>query len=180
MRRRSGFGWLELLIGIGLIALGILAFAKPDFALTGLVFAYGIAAVVMGIADIVLYIQVEHYTGFGPVVSLVSGILSVMSGMMLLVYPRAGAMVLTLLFPIWFIAHCISRLAHQQHIRQIAGIGMHTLTLVINIFGLILGFMMLLSPLFTLATLRSFAGIYLILLGVDSLLMAGSRMGMRR
>ena len=60
MRRRSGFGWLELLIGIGLIALGILAFAKPDFALTGLVFAYGIAAVVMGIADIVLYIQVEH------------------------------------------------------------------------------------------------------------------------
>ena len=180
MRRRSGFGWLELAIGIILIGLGILVFLKPDLALTGMVFAYGIAAVVMGIADIVLFIEFQRYTGFGPILALVSGVLSVMSGLMLVVYPGTGALVLTVLFPIWFIAHCISRLAHQQHIRQIAGSGMHTLTLVINIFGLILGFMMLLSPLFTLATLRSFAGIYLILLGVDSLLMAGSRMGMRR
>ena len=180
MRRRSGFGWLELLIGILLVVLGALALARPDLALSGLVFAYGIAAIAMGIADIVLYIQVEHYTGFGPVISLVSGILSVMSGVMLLVYPRAGAMVLTLLFPIWFIAHCISRLAHQPHVRRIAGSGMHTLTLIINIIGLILGFMMLLSPLFTLATLRNFAGIYLILLGIDSILMSASRMGMRR
>ena len=46
MKRRSGFGWLELAIGIILIALGVLAFAKPDLALTSLVFAYGVAAVV--------------------------------------------------------------------------------------------------------------------------------------
>ena len=50
MRRRSGFGWLELAIGIILILLGALALARPDLALTGLVFAYGIAAVVMGVA----------------------------------------------------------------------------------------------------------------------------------
>ena len=53
----------------------------------------------------------------GPAISLVTGILSVMSGVMLLVYPGAGALVLTLLFPIWFIAHCISRLSHLHHIR---------------------------------------------------------------
>ena len=62
MRRRSGFGWLELAIGIILIALGMLTFAKPDLALTSLVFAYGVAAVVMGVADIILYIEVERYT----------------------------------------------------------------------------------------------------------------------
>ena len=180
MRRRSGFGWLELLIGIGLIALGILAFAKPDFALTSLVFAYGIAAVVMGIADIVLYIQVEHYTGFGPVVSLVSGILSVMSGMMLLVYPRAGAMVLTLLFPIWFIAHCISRLAHLHMIRLTAGKVMYYFTLIVNIIGLVLGFMMLLRPLVSLLSASYIAGTYLILLGVDGIVVAFSGMGSRK
>ena len=47
MRRRSGFGWLELVIGIVLIGLGVLAFVRPDLALTGLVFAYGVAAVVI-------------------------------------------------------------------------------------------------------------------------------------
>ena len=128
MRRRSGFGWLELAIGIILTALGILVFLKPDLALTGMVFAYGIAAVVMGIADIVLFIEFQRYTGFGPILALVSGVLSVMSGLMLVVYPGTGALVLTVLFPIWFIAHVVSRLTHLGHIRFVAGEGVYWFT----------------------------------------------------
>ncbi len=179
MRRRSGFGWLELIIGVVLIGLGILTFVKPDLALTSMVFAYGIAAVVMGIADLILYIQVERYTGFGPILALISGILSVMSGIMLVVYPSAGILVLTVLFPIWFIAHCISRLSHLNHLRLAAGNGMYYFTLATNIIGLLLGCMMLLNPLFTLTTIRFFASIYLVLLGIDSIVMAVSRIGTR-
>ena len=179
MRRRSGYGWLELAIGVILIVLGVLAFAKPDLALTSLVFAYGAAAVVMGVADIILYIQVERYPGFGPVLALISGILSVMSGVMLVVYPRTGVVVLTVLFPIWFIAHCISRLAHLGHIRFVGGNGLYYFILAVNIIGLILGFLMLMSPFLTLTTIRYFASLYLILLGIDSVVMALSRMGRR-
>lgn len=179
MRNRSGFGWLDFLIGVLLLALGVLAFIRPDLALTGLVCAYGIAAVVMGVADLLLYIRVERYTGFGPVLSLISGIVSVMSGIMLVAYPRTGVLVLTVLFPLWFIAHCISRLTHLNHIRLVAGEGIYTLVLVINVIGLVLGFLMLLSPLFTLTTIRCFAGVYLILLGIDSIAMAMSPMGRR-
>ena len=174
MRRRSGFGWLELAIGIILIALGMLAFAKPDLALTSLVFAYGVAAVVMGVADIILYIEVERYTGFGPILSLIAGI-----RIMLVVYPRTGVVVLTVLFPIWFIAHCISRLVHLNHIRFVGGNGLYYFTLAVNIIGLILGLMMFMSPLLTLTTIRCFASLYLILLGIDSVVMAFSRMGTR-
>ena len=180
MSRRSGFGWLELAIGVILIVLGVLAFAQPDFALTSLVFAYGVAAVVMGIADIILYIEVERYTGVGPILSLISGILSVMSGIMLTIYPRTGVLVLTVLFPIWFIAHCVSRLAQLNHVRYVAGNGPYYFALVLNMIGLILGFLMCLRPLFTLATLRYFASFYLILLGIDAVVMADSRMGTRR
>ncbi len=180
MSRRSGFGWLELAIGIILIVLGVLAFAQPDLALTSLVFAYGVAAVVMGIADIILYIQVERYTGFGPVLSLIAGILSVMSGIILVIYPRTGVLVLTVLFPIWFIAHCISRLTQLNHVRYVAGNGVYYFTLILNIIGLVLGFLMCLRPVFTLATLRFFASSYLILLGIDAVVMAASRMGTRR
>ena len=104
MRRHSGFGWLELIIGILFIVLGIWTFADPRHALASMVFIFGVPAIIVGIADIVLYVQAERYTGFGPVIALISGILSVMSGIMLLVYPRAGIIVLTVLFPIWFIA----------------------------------------------------------------------------
>lgn len=179
MRKHSSFGWLELGIGILLILLGVLAFVKPDLALTGLVFAYGVAAVAMGVADIILYIRVERYTGFGPMLSLISGILSVMSGLMLVVYPGTGVLVLTVLFPIWFIAHCVSRLAHLGHIRFVAGNGIYYFILTINIIGLFLGILMAVYPLFTLTTIRCFASAYLILLGVDSVVMAVSRMGKR-
>lgn len=179
MTRRSGFGCLQLAIGIALIVLGVLALANPDLALNGMVIAYGIAAVVMGVADILLYIRVERYTGLGPILSLISGILSVMSGVMLMLYPRAGVLVLTVLFPIWFIAHCVSRLMHVNHIRYVAGDGVFSFALVVNIVGLILGFLMLLSPHTTLSTLRWFAGIYLVLLGVDGVVTAVSRMGTR-
>ena len=177
MRRRSGFGWMELIIGIFLILLGILAFIRPGAALTGLVLAYGIAAIAMGIADIVLYIQVERYTGFGPYLSLISGILSVMSGIMLLISPGTGMVVLTVLFPIWFIAHCISRLVHLGHIRYIGGQGIYYFSLIVDIMGLILGFMMFLRPLFTLATIGYLSGVYLILLGIDAIVIAFSSVG---
>lgn len=179
MTRRSGFGWLQLAIGIALIVLGVLALSNPDLALNGMVIAYGIAAVVMGVADILLYIRVERYTGLGPILALISGILSVMSGVMLMLYPRAGVLVLTVLFPIWFIAHCVSRLMHVNHIRYVAGDGVFSFALVVNIVGLILGFLMLLSPHTTLSTLRWFAGIYLVLLGMDGVVTAVSRMGTR-
>ena len=180
MRRRSGFGWLELAIGILLMVLGVWVFLEPGMALAGMAVIFGLAAAAMGVADIILFIQVERFTGFGPILSLIAGILSVMSGIMLLAYPKAGALALSLLFPIWFIAHCISRLSHLHHIRFIAGQGMYTFTLIINIIGLVLGLLMVFSPLFTLNLILCFASAYLVLLGIDGVVTAVSRMGRRR
>lgn len=177
MNRRSTFGWLELLTGVFMIVLGIFVFAVPNLIMTSMVIFFGIAAIIMGVTDIVLFIRVEQYTGVGPILSLITGIISVMSGVVLLIYPKLGAIMLTVLFPIWFIAHCISRLMQIHHIRFVAGDSMYVFTLVINIIGIILGFMMLLSPLFTLSAIRCFAGCYLILLGIDGILTAVSRLG---
>ena len=105
MKKRSGFGWLELVEGILLILLSIYTIIRPDRALTGWIVLYGLIAVIMGVADILLYIRVERFTGFGPIISLVSGALSVMTGVMLLVYPNAGKWVMSLLFPLWFLTH---------------------------------------------------------------------------
>lgn len=179
MRRRSNYGWLELVIGILLVVLGIMIFVKPDIALSTIVFAYAVAAIVMGVADIILYIRMEQYTGFAPILALISGILSVMSGVTLAVYPTAGRIILTVLFPIWFIAHCISRLSHLHRIRFVAGDGVYYFALIVNVIGLVLGFSMILSPLINIIYSRYLAGVYLILLGIESVVIAVSRMGKR-
>ena len=177
MKKRSGFGWLELIVGAVLVTLGILTLVRPDWALSGAVYAYGVAAVAMGIGDILLFVRVEHFTGFTPVLTLVAGILSVMSGVMLISYPGAGVMILTVLFPIWFLAHCISRIGQLNRIRFVAGDGIFWFSLIVNIIGLILGCMMLFSPMLTVSTISAFAGVYLVLLGAEAIALAFSRVG---
>ena len=53
MIRRSGYGWLELVIGILFVFLGIYSFIHPENTLTGIVIVYGVIAVISGIADII-------------------------------------------------------------------------------------------------------------------------------
>ena len=135
MRRRSGYGWFELIIGIMLVVLGIFTFIRPGSTLTGIVILYGLVAVITGISDLIFYVRTERYTGFGPAVSLISGIFSIMAGVMLLVYPGAGRWVMVLLLPIWFIAHCVSRLSHLNFIRMTAGEIYYWFALIVNIIG---------------------------------------------
>lgn len=172
MRRYSGFSWMQFIIGVLLVILGIWTLCHPGAALTGVVIAYGLLAVLTGILDIVFYVKMERYTGFGPMLSLISGILSVMAGIMLLVYPGAGSVAIAVLFPLWFLAHCISRLATQPRIMKYVNSFSYYLTLILNILGLILAVLMLFSPVFTLMSLDTIIGCYLILLGVDGIVLA--------
>ena len=177
MRKRSGYGWFELIIGIALVILGICTFIRPGGTLTGIVILYGIIAVATGISDIIFYVKTERYTGFGPVVSLISGIFSIMAGVMLLVYPAAGRWVMIMLIPLWFIAHCVSRLTHLSTVRVIAGTAYYWFALIVNIIGIILGCMMIVWPMLSLFSAGFLIGTYLVLLGVDSIVMGASKIG---
>lgn len=169
---------MELAVGALLILLGIFTFLRPGSLLTGIVAIYGVIALITGIDDILTYIRLERYTGFAPLVSLISGILSVMCGCMLLLYPDAGKWILSLLFPLWFMAHCISRLAHTYIIRMAGRKLLYYFALIVNIAGLVLGFLMFFNPVLTFMTMR-FMGyvvaVYLILLGIDSIVAAFGR-----
>lgn len=179
MKRRSGFGWVEFISGLCMLALGIFSFIRPSGMLTGLAVVYGIIAVITGVCDILVYIRAERFTGFAPALSLVSGILSVMAGMVLVAHPGIGAGVLTVLFPLWFICHCISRLMHLDIVRFCMGKGCFYFSLVVNILGLVLGIMMLFEPVFTLVAAGTLIGVYLIGAGVESVVLAFSGMEKR-
>lgn len=178
MKKRTDFGWNELIIGLLLIILGIFTFVRPESTLTGAVVIYGIIAIVMGIEDIVVYVRLARFTGFGPMLSLISGILSVMCGIMLLANPNVGKWALTILLPIWFIAHCISGLTHTNFVRLIGNRFYYYFALILNILGLILGFLMLFSPVLSFLTIRAISymiAVYLILFGAESMIAAFAR-----
>lgn len=175
MKRKNGFGWSELIVGLLLIMLGIFTFIRPESMLTGAVVIYGVIAIVMGIEDLVVYARLSRFTGFGPMLSLISGILSVMCGVMLIANPNVGKWALTILLPIWFIAHCISELTRANLIRLIGNPFYYYFSLILNILGLMLGFVMIFSPALSFVTLRAICymvAIYLILFGIESIIAA--------
>ena len=172
MNRRSDIGWTELLIGIVLILLGIFVIKQPVGIITWIVVVCGLIAILSGIADIVLYVKMERFTGFGPVISLVTGILGVMAGFMLMVHPGAGTWALAMILPIWIIAHCISRLSHLQYMKMHFGSTYYTISLILNIFGLIVGILLVFRPMVTILSIGMLVGAYLILEGIECIVTA--------
>ena len=121
----------------------------------------------------------ERHIGFAPTVSLVTGVLGVMAGLVLMVHPGAGRWAIGLFFPLWFIAHCISRLTHLSVVRFIAGTAVYVFELIVNILGILLGISMLLTPQVTFLSMNLVIGFYLLLLGIDCIIEACSKLGAR-
>ena len=87
---------------------------------------------------------------------------------------------MVLLLPIWFIAHCIARLTHLNLIRMTAGNFYYYFSMVMNILGIVLGCLMIVHPTLSIFSVGYIIGTYLILLGVDSIIVAVSKIGSRR
>ena len=162
MKRQSDIGWFELIMGLILIILGIVIMRQPVGVFTWIVILCGVIAVISGIGDIVLYVKMERFTGFGPVVSLVTGILGIMAGFMLIAHPGAGTWAIAMILPIWIIAHCISRLSHLHY----------TISLILNILGLIVGILLIFRPMITILSMGVLVGAFLIIEGAECIVVA--------
>ena len=174
MKRHTGYGWLELIEGILLIILGALAIASPGGILRWITIFYGVMAIVTGITDIIFYAKSERYIGFAPCVSLAAGVISVITGLALMAYPHIGELVVTLLLPLWFIAHSVSKLCHLRFIRSLYRGRYFYVSLVINVIGLVVGVLMIFWPQIALFSVGFLIGTYLIILGIDSVISAAA------
>ena len=172
MKRQSAIGWFELIMGLILIILGIVIMRQPVGVLTWIVILCGVIAVISGIGDIVLYVKMERFTGFGPVVSLVTGILGIMAGFMLIAHPGAGTWAIAMILPIWIIAHCISRLSHLQYMKMHFGMTYYTISLILNVLGLIVGILLIFRPMITILSMGVLVGAFLIIEGAECIVVA--------
>ena len=98
-----------------------------------------------------------------------------MCGVMLIANPNIGKWALTVLLPLWFIAHCIAGLVRTEFIHLSGNRFYYFFSLILNILGLILGFVMIFSPSISFLTIKIisyFVAAYLILFGIESIIAA--------
>ena len=96
-RSRSGEGprWLLLLEGLVSIAAGIVTFALPGLTAVVLVYVIAAWAMVTGVLEIIAAVRVRKQIT-GEVWWILSGILSVVFSVLLMIAPGAGALALVL------------------------------------------------------------------------------------
>ena len=157
----------DLIAGILFVLMGIGSFAYPMDATLWLSMVFGILMIVTGVCDAAMYSRLSKAGMSGAAVSLVSGILCIITGVLVLFNPFVGVFTLMALFPIWFMFHCISRIAVISAMRDTISGGRYALALVLYIIGIILSFILMVNPEYSLISLSWMASIIMIIIGID-------------
>jgi len=90
--------WLEVLEGVVGIAAGVLAIVLLEYAVTALILIIAAWSVITGIVEIVLAIRLRRVIE-GEVWMALAGVASILFGVLLVIFPAAGALSL-----VWLIA----------------------------------------------------------------------------
>lgn len=97
-RGRDRSWWLELLEGLVGVVAGVIAIALPEFAAQALVLIIGIWAILTGAIEIVLAVRLRRVIQ-GEIWMGLAGVASILFGVLIFLFPAAGAMSL-----VWLIA----------------------------------------------------------------------------
>lgn len=154
--RYAGVWWLVLLFGLVGVAAGVIVLAQPGIGLATLAVVSGVFLLVDGVFEVVFSFGAVANRGL---VALL-GVLSVITGVILVRHPIAGVVAVALLLGIWLITFGIVRLieasGYEQHrgrrmlvavlevaagivIVSIPGIGVATLAVLIGVTFILRG-----------------------------------------
>ena len=118
-RRREEYWWLLLLLGLSSIAAGVIAVLHPDLTALVLVLLMGANALVNGVLHIALAIQLRKVIR-GEWLMVAAGIVSIVFGILVFLFPGAGALALVWLISAYAILIGILLLAVALRARALA------------------------------------------------------------
>jgi uncharacterized membrane protein HdeD (DUF308 family) len=113
--------WLLFVIeGIVLLILGALAIVVPPLATLGVTIFLGWLFLISGVVGLVMTFMARGAPGFWW--SLLSGVLGIVAGLVLLVWPLTGAVSLTLVVTAFFIVEGVASIMYGlEHRRELSG-----------------------------------------------------------
>lgn len=162
-----GFATCQLILGILLLLLGIFTLIHIDTTLTAFVYVYGIASILFGIIEIAMFISLSSRSDWSPASALIMGILNIVMGILLLSDVWVGMLAMSFLFPFWMIFMCITRLCNLSVVRRLAGNGAFWFSLIVNVLGMLAGFVLLFFPGVSMITLSYLIAFYLLLAAIE-------------
>lgn len=165
------YWWLMLLVGIALLALGVLVFVYPAQSYVSLAVIFGWVILATGILEVVLSAANDHFvTGRGWM--LAGGIIQIILGLILVFNVALSAATLPLVLGFWLLFRAFSSIGLGSDMRamEVTGSGW---TIVSGVLLLLCALWMLFRPLvFGTAMVVVWVGVGLLFAGVAALSLA--------
>jgi uncharacterized membrane protein HdeD (DUF308 family) len=162
-----GKWWVVGLLGVLSIAAGVLALAYPDITLLALGLIVGVYLVIAGSTYLALG-TIENQTAGGRVLRVLVGFLSILAGLICLVRPGAGVLVLLIALSFWFILTGVADLTRAMDNRE-----HRVISSILGVVSIAAGVVVVGNPDIGLATLALLAGIGFIVRGTVEVMAAG-------
>jgi uncharacterized membrane protein HdeD (DUF308 family) len=161
--------WLVLLRGIFMVIFGLIALVSPGIALLTLVWLFGFYAILDGIAAIMIGIRTRGEPHW--VWTIVQGVVSVLAGVIALIWPGLTALALLFVVAFWAIVLGIGEIggAFASRRRRSTSWGW---TLAAGILNVIFGILLLIWPASGILTLVWLVGIFTLVGGLALIVLA--------
>lgn len=165
MEKEQKFNWGYFILGILFILVSLISFQNPASNLIAIVIIFGISAILKGIFEIAIRRRLHEYTGTKATSLIVIGVLDIIIGVFLLLNMTASLIALPYVFAFWFIFDSIGELIMSGAIKPLHS-GLYWFTIIINILGISVGFMLLFNPISSALTLAFLVGFYFMVSGI--------------
>jgi uncharacterized membrane protein HdeD (DUF308 family) len=115
--RKSDDAWLVLLLGLVSVGAGIIAILHPDLTALVLVLLMGANAIATGVLDIALAVRLRKEIR-GEWVLVLAGLVSILFGVLVFLFPAAGALALVWLISFYAVVSGVLLLVAAWQLRR--------------------------------------------------------------
>lgn len=168
--RPRGFDWGALLGGILLVIVSFILLRYPGRGLEAFVFIFGILSVMQGILWIYMYSKFHNFFARSWV-TLISGILDIIVGILFLLSHEVGGITIAVLFAVWFFVDSVVGIVFSWHLRDYST-GYFILSLILNIISLVIAIAMMFNPILSAVTLVYLVSFWLMVFGFNEIFVA--------
>ncbi|MCH3923152.1 MULTISPECIES: HdeD family acid-resistance protein [Limosilactobacillus] len=159
------FDWFSLIVGILFVLAGIASLMHPDKTLHFLAILVGIAFILRGIYELWFRQFVNRVLNEGSGWLMFTAILDIILGIIVLVYPNWGVLYIAILFAIWFIIDSVMQIKAAGLFREFHR-GYSTWLVILGVLSVILGIILLFSPMMSAMTIVWLISLLLMVFGI--------------
>lgn len=158
------------IVGALLIAVGVVCLCHPSITYTALAITFGIAMLVSGIVDIVIFAKCDRFM-FGAEWFLVDGILTILLSLFMLFHTGFTSLSMPFVFGMWIMFSGIDKFVYSFMLRRFGVRGWGWIT-ALGVILTVLGFAAFLDSVLSSVAMTVLTGVMFIVQGVATIVQA--------